>query len=375
MNRLNFVKLTLCSIIFVPLITNGAFEKVSTDYNTVVEESEVPNMPRIRSQDSLGLCQSFSGATMLQHQYCVVYKIQDCSKISSSVEISPLNVWSYLTPNKAGQELGVRENHTHVNIKDQATVSRENKGFLIPLLAILNMVKAAVGKSDGFRLCSEKAFPFDQFANKYGQSEEAMNTILSKLDDVYQTQRKKIISTEASATEVCNECLQATITEVNQILPRPLSVESNSKLVERSLRKETFGEFLYEIMFSKCGDITMPIPKIGEFPEAGKSSTKQELKNKLIEVLKTKTPVSYGPICVDRSAADKCGQHNIVISGYKKVKNSNGDVKELFKIQNSWGEEWQKASTNDGWVDSKGIIDNYFSEKVVNSSLYWFPPQ
>jgi hypothetical protein len=351
----------------------GTFVRVPAEFDTPLEVYEVPNMPRIRDQKGLGLCQSFSNATILQKYLCDVKKLPNCSTINPVIEISPLHLWSYLTPNQKGQERGIRENHTHLNIQDQETVFNDNKGLVVPVNAVVNLVQASLKRGGSLRMCSEKAFPYDQFAEKFAFNEEAAKLNLEKINNVYQTQRKKL-KPEGTESPVCDGCLEATIEAMNQILPRPLSVEKNSRVIEGSLRKETFGEFLYSIVFRQCGDITMPLPLIERFPENGEFSTKREMKDKIIKTIKTNTPVSYGPVCVNRNATDKCGKHNIVVSGYKKTRNPKGETRELFKVHNSWGQDWQDKMTDNGWVDADTLINNYIIDNVEDGSLFWLRP-
>lgn len=72
--------------------TQPAFVKVPPEYKDGPEVFVVPNMPRIRDQGPLGLCQSFSAATMLQHYLCSVKGLKNCAEIKPVIEISPLSV-------------------------------------------------------------------------------------------------------------------------------------------------------------------------------------------------------------------------------------------------------------------------------------------
>lgn len=278
-----------------------------------------------------------------------------------------------MTPSRPGLERGIRENHRHINILDRKAVSAANKGFLLAANIIINLNNSAIKKQDAVRVCSERAFSLDEFIGKNGrQTREEMQKTLQRLDGVYQEQRKAFLEAEIALAPGCEACLQKVIDEMNTILPRPLSVESNSKALERALRKESFGEFLYELVFRQCGDITMPISGVHAFPMPGKEANRSELKSKMIEVIKMGYPVSYGAICVERSAPDGCGQHNIVVSGYKKMCDPASRCdKEAFKVHNSWGSEWQAEFTNDGWVDADTLINAYFRDAVGNGSIFW----
>lgn len=71
----------------------------------------------------------------------------------------------------------------------------------------------------------------------------------------------------------------------------------------------------------------------------------------------------YG--CDDKSLVEmekKCDDmHAFLLTGYKEVWNAKGESRELVKIHNSWGPEWQAREENDGgWMDAKSIFDRTF---------------
>ena len=73
--------------------------------------------------------------------------------------------------------------------------------------------------------------------------------------------------------------------------------------------------------------------------------------------------------------------HSLLISGYKKVIDpKTGEEKELFKVHNSWGKNWQIANNN-GWVDARHFIYMHplyriekegLSQKVRNIQISYF---
>lgn len=60
------------------------------------------------------------------------------------------------------------------------------------------------------------------------------------------------------------------------------------------------------------------------------------------------------------------GTHSLVISGFKRVKNLNV-TKDVFKLHNSWGVEWQNKN-NDGWVDADVFVQNTAQVKKADGS-------
>jgi C1A family cysteine protease len=71
--------------------------------------------------------------------------------------------------------------------------------------------------------------------------------------------------------------------------------------------------------------------------------------------------------------SDSSTIHSIVICGYKKVINpENGKVLEVFKVQNSYGTDWQ-LQNNNGWIDAEKLLENtpaFWSERIKKIIYY-----
>ncbi len=58
---------------------------------------------------------------------------------------------------------------------------------------------------------------------------------------------------------------------------------------------------------------------------------------------------------------------------------STRNCKEVFKLHNSWGVEWQKKN-NDGWVDADTLVQNTAKVnsgsgyRIGSSSVIWLDP-
>ena len=241
MKALGTCLIALTALLNHAVHAQSAFTIVGPEYKDVPGQVfEIPNMPRIRHQGMLGLCQSFAGATLLQKQYCDQEGIANCAQLTANEEISPLHVWSYISTNYFGKEPGPRENHRHVEIENMVRVFSENKGKIGSVTAILNM------KKDGISLCSEANFSYDQFMSKFGQSEESVSAILSKLKRTYEAQKARL---EAEPSNLCESCLKETAIVLSTVLSRPLTTDVDFRMVKRALTRETFGEFLFESFF------------------------------------------------------------------------------------------------------------------------------
>ncbi len=309
---------------------------------------EIPNMPRIRSQDHLGICHAFSAATLAQKYYCDLQKIQNCAEIPPDKEISPLSVLSfqYLDENKKKENIAINDRSLR----------------LIGGSSFLNLWNS----QDSFSFFQEACFPFDQFVEKFGQSKEMMDATISRLERFYKTNKKS--TTESDAVESCPACLEEEKKLVAELFPD----EKYKKKLEFGLTKSTFYEFLYETLFAAgCKKINMPSPKVNIYPEKDQESTSAELKTKIKQVLGTGVPLQIASVCSKNEAT--CDKHGFVLSGYKKVCKSNGECLDMVKAHNSYGKEWQ-IKANEGWIVFDELIkhtSNRNGPKHLDASISW----
>ena len=105
-----------------------------------------------------------------------------------------------------------------------------------------------------------------------------------------------------------------------------------------------------------------------------------EVKKQVIKGLKYGKPVLFPSLCVSQNKGEECNEtHSLVFSGFKQVR--NGDtIKDVFKVHNSWGQEWQ-IRNNDGWVDADLICENTAkvkskdgSYRIGSSCVIWLDP-
>ena len=115
----------------------------------------------------------------------------------------------------------------------------------------------------------------------------------------------------------------------------------------------------------------MKYPDGRVFPAVGSSATKQQLKNKIAEVVKNGYPVGLNSLCVDKSAKDGCGAHELVVSGFKKTCNAAGKCIDQLKVHNSWGQGWQDQYTNNGWVNADDLLNRYEAETITKQAIVW----
>ena len=342
---------------FILLIASNGFSATyvipSLGYSDVANSViEIPNMPRIRSQDHLGICHAFSATALAQKYYCDLQKIQNCSEVSPEKEISPLSVLSFSKIDEKKKIENILINDRSLNIKEG--------GY-----SFLNLWNA----QESFSFFQEACFPFDQFVERFGQSKEMMNTTISKLERYYNKNKKS--STEADAVEACPSCLQDE-NEVKNLVASIFPQDKYQKKIEYGLTKNSFPEFLYETLFAAgCKKINMPSPKVNLYPDFNQESTDAELANKIKEVLASGVPLQISNVSAVSNNVKE--NHHFVISGFKKVCKPNGECLDLVKAHNSWGKEWQDKAKG-GWLVLNDLLVN--KEDRVNgkhkvASISW----
>ncbi len=321
-----------------------AFQTVAGSVDTPGSLIEIKNMPRIRSQDSFGVCAAFSSAAIAQKKACDNDKEEfpDCSQIPSTKEISPFSMTSWARTTR--KNMSKEDYASHLNLQIGGELSGGQ--------ALYNSRKS-------FAFMPESCYPFDQVANKYGDNKALVDKLLKDLEQLYDKNK-----TEATATPPCETCLAAQINE-------RLGTNTNKESIAEALTEKTFSEFLYRVVFNGCRRIPFnPKPDFEYFPKT--DAKRENLVPKIKEVLASGNPIHLDGVCITRDpVTDSCtGNHSFVISGYKKVcaSSSPKTCRDLVKVHNSWGEDWQKKY-NDGWVDAASIVENI--SDLDKATLTW----
>lgn len=348
---------------------------------TFVEQNsihEVENMPAIQSQDTVGSCFGCASSTIVQKFLCdadEIYKKSgaSCSQLPKEKMVSQLSMVAWTDTNKArvnpfdkdstqdpndDQDPEDSENHKNIRLYDDRTVFSFSSNALRDSL---NM----------FEFMPESCYPFDQLVSKYGSTDSALfKNVYEKTRKLYTNMKSKT----QGATFHCDECLEQLKTDFN-------TTKFTSDALTSAVEKETFGEFLYELLFHNCTPLTSnKRPKFKKFP-AGKNETadKTQVLNKIKEIIDQNKPVLISTLCLQyEEGTKKCkSAHDTVISGYRKVcpstNYSSADCKTQVKLHNCWGQDWQNAN-NGGWVDADNLIKNLNEglPHIKSGDLSWY---
>lgn len=337
---------------FVPIYCEGddmsrANPKPTIIYKEVAgTKIEIPNMPAVKTQNELGECRAFSLAALMQWFACLKGKnvIQDCKNPPSEWSISYFGVMMYTQ-----QDLKINETFQPNQGKPRSMYDILENGIQL----------------NGGKFILETCKPFDALVKNFSMNGAAglkeRDKFLDYLKDLYEKKKGKIVE----EIKDCADC----ITEINH----KAGLNATQESLKTALTKDSYDKFLYSLFFDGCKFKRFPVSyRTMAYPDDNLNVTSEQLKNKIIKVLNTGKPVLYPHLCLIFNRVNTCEEgHSIVIVGYKKVctKGSNIDCKDVFKVHNSWGEEWQKMN-NDGWVDADLIVNRvYKNEKRENDSV------
>ncbi len=344
---------TVCLWTSAQAASSVGFTTLDSSFEVDGSPIVVSNMPKIKSQDSIPACAGFSSATVAQFYICKNSKppIQDCSGLDSSREVSPLNMIAWMHTNKG---IGVQEQRNHNNIQLYHEKSSAT-------LALQNAANASLFYADS-------CFPMDHLVNELGDYNfDKVEGIFNKIEKEY---RK--YTTEGS---LCESCLVKATSE--------LGISASILDLKEALPKKgddtTFGEYLFKITLDKCHDFVgkriRPKPTFGMFPSEKSDIKYEKLIDKVKSVLSTGMPLAAGGICIEKIGKNCKTTHSVTISGYRKVCKGSGSAKtcrDVVKVQNSWGKDWQKEY-DDGWVDAKELFSNQIANpEVMKNMLAWY---
>lgn len=370
------VTLWSCNLAYA--VPHSPWQFVQDQGKKECEKEEVANMPRVRSQDSMPICSSMSSATIAQFQICKSLKIANCSRVDRKDEVSPFSTLAW-THTNTGQGVAELQNHENIQIYDKT------KGAAVDALG--NAKKDALFVSDS-------CFPFDQFANDFEVEDDPVKNKEKEINvraifDKIQTNYNRYQSRKKTEGEFCEEC--EGVSGAASKLRINIPAQEIKKYMDKSGGLNA-SQFLYNLMLGKCDDgvAIEPSPKFEKFPTdfkkakklASKNGSKEvpdfnynALINKIKTVLNSKNPVAFDGVCLQYEGNKCVSGHSVVISGYRKVcKDSNcgTECRDIVKVQNSWGEDWQERN-NDGWVDAKTLM-SYVTEDVsrMENVLSWY---
>lgn len=339
-----------------------AFTKIDSSYSSRENSDEIDNMPRITSQDGLGICYAHVAATMMQAENCKARKLT-CSELPESQLFSALDLTRLHIP-KNGQEIPeARSSYQGLD------VSGGNPHEAI-MIGALGTKKAA----------SEACLSLDRVLSKMnsrGETVVAQQAMWMRLKNHFEEAKKL-----TKGKEGCADCLSNIYTTAaDKAMPeveRDLDLKVDNVKLAKAFASETFEKFLDDLL--GASDCRRPSQMVAfensdniryeTFPDSEKTPVK-EIKDKVKSVLRGGRPLALGSICLGQEDAKSCQKENfhaVVIAGFRTICNPAGKCRDSFKVVNSWGKSWQDQHDG-GWVDADSLLAH---TKIAPNILGWF---
>ncbi|WP_413580840.1 hypothetical protein [Bdellovibrio sp. HCB288] len=336
-----------------------AFTKFGEGFTTKKDsEIVVENMPRVMSQDTLGLCYSFAATAVMQANNCRIMK-QDCKSLPESEMFSPLDVARF------GQDPDGETEY-------ESSYRGINDGG--PGAFTLQIAANFIGNS-----ASEACMSLDKLLGKMDGAKFGTETQAEAFESL-KTLYKKSKKIEAS----CEKCKADFIEEAKKSIDQDFCVKKDQVALLKAFNEETYEKFFDRLVTpSECARAKnrayfegKDSTEIKLFPEEKKDLNYKSVMKKLKSTLEKKLPVLLQNICLDEKKPkkqDDCqNKHATVISGYARKCDGAGNCYDAVKIHNSWGEAWQKAY-NGGWVAADELFKHIYIEKETLSWLEDIP--
>ena len=344
-------------------VETDAFTKISAEYKYELPTPQlvVKNMPRVRTQGPLYVCYGCSAATIVQKYICdnhPDYVGKNCSILPTTMEVSIFDMINWSLTNRDGQSKDMPSNHKNIRIKPEDRKKTEGVFALINSRYMPIYLPESCSTSD--------VLAREPTASTVKEVEQVLNA----LEDFH-----KQIGIDPTAK--CEGCYKDFV--------RAFKSTIDSTQFARAFHKKTFGEVLYNLIFSeKCDKISIEDLKhtVSIFPKINEPPEREKLIPTIIAAMGTadkSRPVLLGNVCIlIRSDSDFCLTHSLAVSGYKYVckkpnlSPSDPDCILLMKVHNCWGEKWQREN-DDGWVDAKKLTKNInrTAPRINDGALSW----
>lgn len=298
-------------------------------------------MPAYRTQGELGECRAFALTTIIQKMTCDEWpaEIPDCSNPPPRYSISPWGMMKYTNRNQ-------KEDNT-------LQINQEEGRGIYATLEVLSVSNDQI---------IDSCRPFERIVASFTtiglQGIAKRDSFFKGLEETYRQNRGV-----GSLSPLDQDQLIAKINDT-------LGLDLNSLRLRKAFNSKSYDHFLYTLFFDGCPERGFPTGfRIYDYPVDILDVTPIQIKNKVIQGLKTGNPVYFGSLCLTVNTDGTCDlAHALVISGYKQVvQGKAGSVKDVFKVHNSWGKAWQIAN-NDGWVDADILTENS-ARMVMNGKL------
>lgn len=341
-----FILALIFSAIPVWAATMPAFTKFEKGAFAVQPKSEkTVSMPRVLSQDTLGLCYSFAAAAMLTAENCRIMK-KDCKNLPDSEVFSPVDVARFgrQPDGEADYESSYRGIH---------------EGG--PGAFTLEIAGSFVGNS-----ASQECLSLDKILGKMGGATFGTDAQLA----AFKRLRKKYDEYQ-KIDKNCETCLTDFFATAKTEMDKDFNLDTDPTRLLKAFGEETYEKFFDRLIYPKeCSRAKnrayyegKDTTELKVFPSKGKNADYAGAMEQIKKQLENGHPVMVSGICLNEKYTKDCSapgveggnQHATVISGYRRVCDKANKCYDALQIHNSWGQAWQDMYDG-GWVDAESLL-------------------
>lgn len=334
-----------------------AFSPLGSEYaHDQLTPLEAQNMPRIASQDGLGICYACVAATMMQSENCRATKPSvGCENLPKSQLFSQLDLTRIVPPSPGNEIHTARSSYEGLKIEGDGTGGNPHATAIIAALYTT-------------RVANEACLDLATIVNKMTSRNESV-----KLQEAMWERMKG--SFKKAKEKGCQTCLDDAYATAKQELKENLNLNVSHEELLSAFAVDTYDKFLDKLTgASKCTSneqnaFFRPYKKVTyeQFPkkfEPDRKKMEQMFIEKSKEVLQQGRPLALTGICIGTESAESCqsaNRHASVIAGYRRICNKEKEnmpgakCRDVFKVVNCWGESWQQEN-NGGWVDASTLL-------------------
>lgn len=293
-----------------------SFSEIPVCDNTYIELS---HLPPVRDQGTLGMCYAHSSVLLLDYLRC----------------------GKSLDPDNCYKERGSVLHAASFDIRSGIHIS----GTPTMLLSLFREKR---------QLATESCADYEAWKNLEKDYRSEIKGLKLGKENQYKADFFYLISQmNKTATDEERLCWAQDIVSagVHQDLENILAILKNSKASYAS-------DLRYKILVpSQCSKnmITYPEYKLTVYPPLMEKKTEKGIKDFVFRTLSAGAPLE-ARLCVTRKK-DKCLLgHSLAITGQRYIC-SKSSCRQEFRVQNSFGQGWQKKN-NDGWIDADKFIEH-----------------
>lgn len=323
-------------------------------------------MPPLINQGSAGICYAAVASVMLNQAKCTEEGITDCKRMPDSKRFSTLDLTRF-NRDLRKEHSDAKLNPDEIDISDRfnyegLSLNNGSAGALILYRALrantsikesCAPLSQTLSKNNNIRIARQEEMAmweeikatYSSYLSKGPQKSEFAKSAADHLKERY--------NFVASTEDIYNGFAEG----------------SYEKFIDRLLIPDNCWDFKNFVSLKGRWEVKI-------FPESTTSNFPNTIK-KIKSILLQQRPISVSyclqptqnhnnfKSCISKD--DSSNGHEAVIYGYRRSCKSKNNCVDELRIQNSWGDLWQKMH-NDGWVDAKKLLDRTYYER---QSLSW----